>query len=66
MAYNEKHNEGNGEDNRDGTDNNRSWNWGIEGPTYDPQIRELRERQKRSLIATLLLSQGVPMLLAGG
>jgi isoamylase len=65
VAYNHKHNEANGEDNRDGSDNNRSWNWGVEGPTDDPQIMQLRERQKRNLIATLLLSQGVPMLLAG-
>ena len=65
VSYNSKHNEDNGEDNRDGSDNNRSWNWGVEGPTDDPQIIELRERQKRNLIATLLLSQGVPMLLAG-
>ena len=65
VSYNQKHNEDNGEDNRDGTDNNRSWNWGVDGPSDDPQICELRERQKRNLIATLLLSQGVPMLLAG-
>src|ERR1700683_5833420 len=65
VAYNQKHNEANGEDNRDGSDNNRSWNCGVEGPTDDRQISELRERQKRNLRATLLLSQGVPMLLAG-
>jgi glycogen operon protein len=65
VAYNQKHNEANGEDNRDGSDNNRSWNWGVEGPSDDPQIAALRERQKRNLIATLLLSQGVPMVLAG-
>ncbi len=65
VSYNEKHNEANGEGNRDGTDNNLSWNCGVEGPTSDPQILALRERQKRNLLATLLLSQGVPMLLAG-
>lgn len=65
VSYNQKHNEANGEDNRDGTDNNRSWNCGAEGPTSDPAIHELRERQKRNLLVTLLLSQGVPMLLAG-
>ena len=65
VSYNEKHNTANGEDNRDGSSNNRSWNCGLEGPTDDPVINALRERQKRNLIATLLLSQGVPMLLAG-
>ena len=65
VSYNEKHNEANGEDNRDGHNENRSWNCGVEGPTDDPAIRALRERQKRNLVATLLLSQGVPMLLAG-
>jgi isoamylase len=65
VSYNEKHNEANGEDNRDGHDNNLSWNCGVEGPTDDPAIRTLRNRQKRNLIATLLLSQGVPMFLAG-
>ena len=65
VSYNDKHNEANGEDNRDGHDHNRSWNCGVEGPTEDPAIRALRERQKRNLLATLLLSQGVPMLLAG-
>jgi len=65
VSYNSKHNEANGEDNRDGTDNNRSWNCGAEGPTDDPEINRLRARQKRNLIATLFLSQGVPMLLAG-
>ncbi|HEY8507011.1 MAG TPA: glycogen debranching protein GlgX, partial [Steroidobacteraceae bacterium] len=65
VSYNEKHNEANGEDNRDGNDNNRSWNCGVEGPTDDPAINALRARQKRNLIATLLLSQGLPMLLAG-
>ena len=65
VSYNQKHNEANGEDNRDGTDNNRSWNCGAEGPTDDPVIRSLRNQQKRNLLATLFLSQGVPMLLAG-
>jgi isoamylase len=65
VSYNHKHNEANGEDNRDGTSDNRSWNCGVEGQTDDPAIRALRERQKRNLLATLLLSQGVPMLLAG-
>jgi isoamylase len=57
--------EANGEENKDGTDDNRSWNCGVEGPTDDPAINALRERQKRNLLATLLLSQGTPMLLAG-
>jgi isoamylase len=65
VSYNSKHNEANGEDNRDGSDNNRSWNCGAEGSTDDPEINQLRARQKRNLIATLFLSQGVPMLLAG-
>src|SRR5437764_5907964 len=65
VSYNEKHNEDNGEDNKDGANDNNSWNCGVEGPTDDPDIKALRERQKRNLIATLLLSQGVPMLLAG-
>jgi isoamylase len=65
VSYNQKHNEANGEDNRDGNNDNRSWNCGVEGPTDDPQIRALRMRQKRNLIAALLLSQGVPMVLAG-
>ena len=65
VSYNDKHNEANQEDNRDGNDNNRSWNYGVEGPTDDPSINALRARQKRNLIATLMLSQGVPMLLAG-
>ncbi|MGE5469525.1 MAG: glycogen debranching protein GlgX [Bacteroidota bacterium] len=64
VSYNQKHNEANGEDNRDGSDHNLSWNCGVEGPTDDPAIRALRARQKRNMIATLLLSQGVPMLLA--
>ena len=65
VSYNNKHNEANGEDNRDGSDNNNSWNCGAEGPTDDAQINELRARQKRNLLATLFFSQGVPMLLAG-
>ncbi|HWB50820.1 MAG TPA: glycogen debranching protein GlgX [Stellaceae bacterium] len=65
VSYNEKHNEANGEDNRDGHDGNFSWNCGIEGPTDDPEILSLRDRQKRNLLATLLLSLGVPMLVAG-
>ena len=65
VSYNSKHNEANGEGNRDGTDNNRSWNCGVEGPTDDSEISRLRAQQKRNLMATLLLSQGVPMLLAG-
>ena len=65
VSYNDKHNEANGEDNRDGHSDNRSWNYGVEGPTDDPEIIELRERQKRNMLATLLLSQGTPMLLAG-
>ncbi len=65
VSYNAKHNEANGEDNRDGSDHNLSWNCGAEGPTDDPAVNALRERQKRNLLATLLLSHGVPMLLAG-
>jgi isoamylase len=65
VSYNDKHNEANGEENRDGTNNNRSWNCGVEGPTDDPAINNLRERQEKNLLATLLLSQGVPMMLAG-
>jgi glycogen operon protein len=65
VSYNQKHNEANGEENRDGADNNESWNCGAEGATEDPNIRALRQRQKRNLIATVILSQGVPMLLAG-
>jgi len=65
VSYNEKHNEANQEGNRDGHDNNLSWNCGVEGPTDDAQVQALRARQKRNLIATLLLAQGVPMLLAG-
>jgi glycogen operon protein len=65
VSYNEKHNEANKEDNKDGTDDNRSWNCGAEGPTDDPEVNALRARQRRNFIATLLLSQGVPMLLGG-
>ncbi|HMF49268.1 MAG TPA: hypothetical protein VK603_11535, partial [Candidatus Saccharimonadales bacterium] len=65
VSYNEKHNEANGEENRDGHNENLSWNCGVEGDTDDPNVLSLRERQKRNLLATLLLSQGVPMLLAG-
>src|SRR6476646_6459340 len=65
VSYNEKHNEANGEANHDGTDDNRSWNCGVEGPTADLPINTLRARQQRNFLATLLLSQGVPMLLGG-
>jgi isoamylase len=65
VSYNEKHNEANGEENRDGENHNRSWNFGAEGPTDDEEIRETRARQKRNFLATLMLSQGVPMLLGG-
>ncbi|MGV9677239.1 glycogen debranching protein GlgX [Nocardia sp. NPDC003482] len=65
VSYNDKHNEANGEDNRDGESYNRSWNCGVEGPTDDPEVLALRERQSRNMIATLVLSQGTPMLLYG-
>ncbi len=65
VSYNDKHNEANGEDNKDGESHNRSWNCGAEGPTDDEDINKLRERQKRNLLTTLFLSQGVPMLVAG-
>jgi isoamylase len=65
VSYNDKHNEANGEDNRDGENHNRSWNCGEEGPTDDPEINRLRSRQKRNFIATLFLSQGIPMVLGG-
>jgi glycogen operon protein len=65
VSYNDKHNEANGEENRDGESHNRSWNGGVEGPTDDPEIRALRDRQKRNFLTTLFLSQGVPMLLGG-
>ena len=64
-AYNEKHNEANGEDNRDGESHNRSWNCGVEGPTDDAEVLDLRGRQRRNFLTTLLLSQGVPMILHG-
>jgi isoamylase len=65
VSYQDKHNEANGEGNRDGTDDNRAWNCGVEGPTDDPDILTLRARQQRNILVTLMLSQGVPMLLAG-
>ncbi len=65
VSYNEKHNEANGDNNNDGADNNDSWNMGAEGPTDDPQINEMRERQIRNFLTTLILSQGVPMLCGG-
>ena len=65
VSYNEKHNAANGEDNQDGSSDNHSWNCGAEGPTDDPAINALRQRQLRNLLATLLLSQGTPMMLAG-
>ena len=65
VSYNDKHNEANGEDNRDGHSDNRSWNCGVEGPTDDPEIRALRLRQMRNFLATLMLSQGTPMISGG-
>jgi glycogen operon protein len=65
VSYNEKHNEANGEGNADGTDDNRSWNCGAEGPTDDDEVNALRARQKRNILTTLFLSQGVPMLVGG-
>ena len=65
VSYNEKHNEANLEDGNDGESHNRSWNHGVEGPTDDPEINELRDRQRRNLMTTLMLSQGVPMLVGG-
>jgi isoamylase len=65
VTYNQKHNDANGEANRDGSDDNRSWNCGAEGPTDDPDIEALRGRQVRNMLATLLLSQGTPMMVAG-
>jgi glycogen operon protein len=65
VTYNDKHNEANGEGNRDGHSHNLSWNCGVEGPTDDPEINAVRERQTRNMIATLLLSKGTPMILAG-
>jgi isoamylase len=65
VSYNEKHNEANGENNQDGANDNHSWNHGVEGPTDDPHIIAVRERQKRNFLGTLLLSQGVPMICSG-
>jgi len=65
VSYNEKHNAANGEGNKDGTDDNRAWNCGVEGPTDDSSIKALRARQQRNFLTTLLLSQGVPMILGG-
>jgi glycogen operon protein len=65
VSYNEKHNEANGEDNRDGESHNRSWNCGAEGPVDDPTVNRLRAQQQRNFLATLCLSQGIPMLVAG-
>ena len=65
VAYQQKHNEANLDDNRDGTDDNHSWNCGVEGPSDDPAINELRERQRRNLWGTLILAQGVPMICSG-
>jgi glycogen operon protein len=65
VSYNEKHNDANGESNRDGEDHNRSWNCGVEGPTDNPDVLRLRNRQMRNFLATLFLSQGVPMLCGG-
>ncbi len=65
VSYNQKHNEANGEGNRDGTDDNLSWNCGVEGPTDDPAVEALRQRQIRNFAAILLLSRGVPMILMG-
>lgn len=65
VSYNNKHNEANQENNQDGSNDNRSWNCGVEGPTDEPAVKALRERQKRNFLATLFLSQGVPMLLGG-
>jgi glycogen operon protein len=65
VSYNRKHNEANGENNRDGTDDNRSWNCGAEGPVEDPEIVRLRRRQRLNFLTTLFISQGVPMMLAG-
>jgi len=65
VTYEQKHNEANGEDNRDGDNHNLAWNCGVEGPTDDPEVNTLRERQKRNVMAMLFLSQGVPMLSGG-
>jgi glycogen operon protein len=65
VSFDTKHNDANGDDNRDGTDDNRSWNCGVEGPATDPSVVELRARQRRAMLTTLMLSLGVPMLLGG-
>ena len=65
MSYDQKHNEANGEDNRDGADDNRSWNCGVEGPTDDPAVEALRNRQVKNFLTLTLLSLGVPMILMG-
>jgi isoamylase len=65
VSYSEKHNQANGENNQDGTSNNRSWNCGVEGPTDDPNILALRKKQMRNILATLMLAQGLPMIVAG-
>ncbi len=65
VSYNEKHNEANGENSQDGESHNRSWNCGVEGETDDPEVLQLREKQRRNMLATLILSQGIPMLLGG-
>src|SRR5206468_5774009 len=65
VSYDDKHNEANGENNHDGTSDNRSWNGGAEGPTADPGILTLRARQSRAMLTTLMLSFGVPLLLGG-
>jgi glycogen operon protein len=65
VSYDSKHNEANGEENRDGTDDNRSWNSGVEGPSDDPEVLKIRERRRRGMMTTLLLSQGVPMIRHG-
>ena len=65
VSYNEKHNEANGEDNRDGCNENDSWNCGQEGPTGDPEILDLRFRQMKNMLTLLLVSRGAPMLLSG-
>ena len=65
VSYNEKHNEANGEDNRDGANDNKSWNCGVEGPTNDPAVEKLRNRQVKNFLTVTLLSLGVPMILMG-
>jgi glycogen operon protein len=65
VSYNEKHNQANGEENRDGESHNRAWNCGVEGETDDPEVLKLREQQRRNFLATLMLSQGIPMMLGG-